>query len=74
MTDYRSDTFTKPSQPMLEAMFRATVGDDVFGEDPTVNKLEAVTSEIFGMEAGLVLPQRYYDQPNCNKMSYQSRG
>ncbi len=41
---------------MLEAMFRATVGDDVFGEDPTVNKLEAVTSEIFGMEAALFCP------------------
>jgi threonine aldolase len=38
---------------MLEAMFRAEVGDDVFGEDPTVNKLEALTAEIFGMEAAL---------------------
>jgi threonine aldolase len=56
MTDYRSDTFTKPSQQMLEAMFRADVGDDVFGEDPTVNKLEALTAEIFGMEAGIFCP------------------
>lgn len=56
MTDYRSDTFTKPSQPMLEAMFRANVGDDVFGEDPTVNKLEALAAEIFGMEAALFCP------------------
>ena len=56
MTDYRSDTFTKPSQPMLEAMFRADVGDDVFGEDPTVNKLEALAAEIFGMEAALFCP------------------
>ncbi len=39
MIDYRSDTFTKPSPPMLEAMFRANVGDDVFGEDPSVNNL-----------------------------------
>jgi threonine aldolase len=53
MTDYRSDTFTKPSQQMLEAMFRAEVGDDVFGEDPTINKLEALSAEIFGMEAAL---------------------
>jgi threonine aldolase len=56
MIDYRSDTFTKPSQLMLEAMFRASVGDDVFGEDPTVNKLEALAAETFGMEAGLFCP------------------
>lgn len=41
---------------MLEAMFKAPVGDDVFGEDPTVNKLEAMTAEMFGMEAGLFCP------------------
>lgn len=56
MIDYRSDTFTKPSQPMLEAMFRANVGDDVFGEDPSVNKLEAITADMFGMEAALFCP------------------
>ena len=39
--DLRSDTFTKPSPAMLEAMLNAQVGDDVFGEDPTVNELEA---------------------------------
>ena len=53
ITDLRSDTFTKPGQAMLDAMFRAPVGDDVFGEDPTVNKLEAISSEMFGMEAAL---------------------
>ncbi|HRI23144.1 MAG TPA: beta-eliminating lyase-related protein, partial [Ferruginibacter sp.] len=49
IADLRSDTFTKPSQAMLEAMFRAQVGDDVFGEDPSVNKLEAMAAKMFGM-------------------------
>lgn len=52
-TDLRSDTFTKPGTAMLEAMMKADVGDDVFGEDPTVNQLEAFAAEIFGMEAAL---------------------
>ncbi|MES2849072.1 MAG: GntG family PLP-dependent aldolase [Bacteroidota bacterium] len=54
--DLRSDTVTKPSAGMLEAMFKALVGDDVFGEDPTVNRLETMTAEMFGMEAGLFCP------------------
>ncbi len=54
--DLRSDTFTKPSAPMLEAISKAAVGDDVFGEDPTVNKLEAIISEMFGMEAAVFCP------------------
>jgi threonine aldolase len=56
MIDYRSDTFTKPSAQMLEAMFKAEVGDDVYEEDPTVNKLEALSAEMFGMEASLFCP------------------
>ena len=56
ITDLRSDTFTKPTPAMLEAMMKAHVGDDVFGEDPTVNALEAFTAQIFGMEAGLFCP------------------
>lgn len=56
MIDLRSDTFTKPTAAMLEAMFRAEVGDDVFGEDPTINKLEAMGADMFGMEAGLFCP------------------
>ena len=48
-TDFRSDTFTKPNPAMLEAMVKAAVGDDVFGEDPTVNRLEEMTAEMFGM-------------------------
>lgn len=56
MIDFRSDTFTKPTPEMLEAMFKAEVGDDVYGEDPTVNKLEAYAAEMFGMEAALFCP------------------
>lgn len=56
MIDLRSDTFTKPSPGMLDAMFKAEVGDDVFGEDTTVNKLEATAAELFGMEAALFCP------------------
>lgn len=51
--DLRSDTITKPTQPMLEAMFSASVGDDVFGDDPTVNALEEKAARLFGMEAAL---------------------
>ncbi len=54
--DLRSDTLTKPTQGMLEAMFNARVGDDVFGEDPTVKELEEKISGMFGKEAGLFCP------------------
>lgn len=54
--DLRSDTVTKPTKAMQEAMWQAPVGDDVFGEDPTVNKLEETASKMFGMEAGLFCP------------------
>ncbi|MEZ4938591.1 MAG: GntG family PLP-dependent aldolase [Crocinitomicaceae bacterium] len=51
--DLRSDTVTKPSQEMREAMFNAPVGDDVFEEDPTVNELEKYGAELFGHEAAI---------------------
>lgn len=51
--DFRSDTVTKPTPQMLQAMMRASVGDDVFGEDPTVNELERTAAAMFGMEAAL---------------------
>ncbi|KAA9346246.1 threonine aldolase family protein [Larkinella humicola] len=51
--DLRSDTVTKPSPAMLEAMFTAEVGDDVLGDDPTVLTLEAKAARLFGMEAAL---------------------
>ena len=55
-TDLRSDTFTKPSPAMLEAMFCARVGDDVFGEDPSVNQLELMAASMFQMEAAVFCP------------------
>ncbi|MGE7777328.1 threonine aldolase family protein [Chitinophaga sp. NPDC101104] len=54
--DFRSDTFTQPTPPMLEAMLKAPTGDDVFGEDPSVRELEARMSALFGMEAALYCP------------------
>ena len=51
--DFRSDTFTKPTPEMLAAMTNAEVGDDVFGEDATVNKLEAMAAEMFGLPAAI---------------------
>ena len=83
ITDLRSDTFTKPSPAMLEAMFKAQVGDDVFGEDPSVNRLEALTAAMFGMEAALFCPSgtmtnqiaiKCHTQPGdeviCDKVSH----
>ena len=54
--DLRSDTVTKPSPEMRRAMFEAEVGDDVYGEDPTINRLEAMAANIFGREAALLVP------------------
>lgn len=54
--DWRSDTVTRPLPGMLEAMFQARVGDDVFEEDPTVIVLEQMAADMFGMEAGIFCP------------------
>ena len=54
--DLRSDTVTKPSPGMRDAIASAAVGDDVYGDDPTVNSLEARVAEMFGLEAGLFSP------------------
>lgn len=54
--DLRSDTVTRPTQAMREAMYRADVGDDVFGEDPTVNELERRAAELVGKDAALFVP------------------
>jgi threonine aldolase len=56
MIDLRSDTVTKPSQPMLEAMMQAEVGDDVYIEDPTINRLQEMSAELLGHEAALYFP------------------
>ena len=56
MIDLRSDTLTRPSDAMREAMARAEVGDDVYGEDPTVAALEERVAGMFGHEAALFTP------------------
>lgn len=81
--DFRSDTFTKPSPAMLEAMFAAEVGDDVFGEDPTVRRLEQMLANMFGMDDALFCPSgtmanqvaiKAHTQPGdeiiCEKLSH----
>jgi threonine aldolase len=56
LIDYRSDTVTKPTAGMMDAVMNAKVGDDVFGEDPTINELEALAADMFDMEASLFCP------------------
>lgn len=56
MIDLRSDTVTRPGRAMLEAMMSAPVGDDVYGDDPTVNELQRYAADLAGKEAALFLP------------------
>jgi threonine aldolase len=56
LVDLRSDTVTRPDAGMRRAMAAAEVGDDVFGDDPTVNRLQALLAEMLGFEAGLIMP------------------
>jgi threonine aldolase len=56
MIDLRSDTVTKPTPAMRDAMFQAEVGDDVYGDDPTVNSLEERVAKLFGHEAAIFTP------------------
>jgi threonine aldolase len=56
LIDLRSDTVTRPTEAMRRAMLEAPVGDDVFGEDPTVNRLEAYVADLLGKEAALYAP------------------
>ena len=83
MIDFRSDTFTQPTPGMLQMMFTAKVGDDVFNEDPTVNQLQIMLAEKFGMEEGLFCPSgtmsnqiaiKCHTQPGdeviCDKLSH----
>jgi threonine aldolase len=89
ITDLRSDTFTKPGPAMLEAMFKASVGDDVFGEDPSINQLEDMAARMFDMQAAVFCPSgtmtnqiaiKCHTQPGdeviCEKLShvYQYEG
>lgn len=81
--DLRSDTVTKPTPEMQEAMFAAQVGDDVFIEDPTINALEEKAAKLFGMEAALFCPSgtmtnqiaiKLYTQPGgeviCDELAH----
>ena len=64
MIDLRSDTITKPCDKMLKAMINATVGDDVYGEDPTVLELEQTIAKYFGMEKAMFFPSGTMANPN----------
>jgi threonine aldolase len=83
MINLVSDTVTKPSKAMLKAMFEAEVGDDVFKEDPTINRLEQKVAELFGKEAALFCPSgtmtnqiaikvhtRQMDEIICDELSH----
>jgi threonine aldolase len=70
--DLRSDTVTKPSAAMRQAMADAEVGDDVFMEDPTVNRLQERAAEIFGREAGLFVPSGSMGNLTCILAQTQS--
>jgi len=65
MIDLRSDTVTKPSKEMRLAMANAEVGDDVYKEDPTVNKLQKYCAELFGKENALFVPSGVMGNQLC---------
>lgn len=65
MIDFRSDTVTRPTQRMRDAMYRAEVGDDVYGDDVTVNKLQEYIAQLCGMEAALFVPSGTF----CNQLA-----
>lgn len=67
IVDLRSDTVTKPSSGMRKTMAEAEVGDDVFGEDPTVNRLQEVVAELLGKEASLFVPSGTMGNEICIK-------
>jgi len=69
--DLRSDTVTKPTAGMRQAMASADVGDDVYGEDPTVNRLEAMAAELLGKEAGLFVPTGVMANQLCLRLHTQ---
>jgi threonine aldolase len=63
--DLRSDTVTKPTEQMRQAMAQAEVGDDVYGDDPTVNELEAYAADVLGKEAALLVPSGTFGNQLC---------
>src|ERR671938_1768612 len=73
MIDLRSDTVTKPTPEMRHAMFTAEVGDDQYGEDPTVNRLERRAAEIVGKEAAVYVASGMLGNL-CGVLSQTQRG
>src|SRR5215472_951065 len=71
MIDLRSDTVTLPTPAMREAMATAEVGDDVYGEDPTINRLEQTAAEIFGREAAIFVPTGTMGNQIANRLHTQ---
>ncbi len=71
--DFRSDTVTWPTPEMREAMAQAPLGDDVYGEDPTVNRLEALAAEMLGKEAGLFVSSGTQGNLTC-VLTHTGRG
>ena len=65
--DLRSDTVTRPSEGMKQAMMAADLGDDVYGEDPTANALEEYAADLLGKEAAVFLPSGTM----CNEIAYR---
>ena len=68
MIDLRSDTVTQPSPGMREAIARADVCDDVYGEDPTVNRLQERVADLLGKEAALFVPSGTMGNQTCLKV------
>lgn len=71
--DLRSDTVTRPTKEMLDAMYQAVVGDDVYGDDPTVRKLQAKVAELMGKEAALFVPTGTFGNQLC-VLTHTNRG
>lgn len=71
MIDLRSDTVTKPTPAMRQAMAEAEVGDDVFGEDPSINQLQILTAKLLGKEAALYVPSGTMANQLCIKVHTQ---
>src|SRR3984893_9952515 len=73
MIDLRSDTVTLPTPAMREAMYRAEVGDDVYGEDPTINRLQELAAERLGKEAALFVASGTMGNA-CALLAHAGRG
>ena len=73
MIDFRSDTVTRPCDKMRQAMYDAPVGYDVYGDDPTVNKLQTYAADMIGIEDALFVPTGTMSNL-CTLMSHCARG